>query len=113
MSFKDMHVSSATTRVLNATLEFVRLSIRDHDESAIAEGIRTFNALGLPWVFVGIHDRTVHLTFVGERYRSRNVFSEKSRSLLWLSDVVWCLGSDGHYSVLKDRTGLYKGSYDV
>lgn len=100
-------------RVLSATLEFTCNSVRARDVSAVQEGIRTFNALGLPWVFMGVNDREVHVTFVGGRYTQPGMHHSKSLSLVYLADVVWELGFDGQYDVIKDRTGLYKGPYRV
>lgn len=110
---------ASKTRVLSATLQFIRGSIFSRDFSAIAEGMKTFNALGMPWIMVGVHNMYVHVTCINDNV---TFDSDKQRTYFPLTmpagvmhnaDVIWRLGSDGRYVLVKDRTGLYKGHDDV
>lgn len=111
MSIYKKHSTLTKNRVLCAWFEFICLSNRARDFGAREEFIRSFNALGIPDVFVGVHNTYVHLTQIGNE-TCKGV--GRSASLLYLADVVWHLDPERQeYTVIKDRSGLYKGTYRV
>lgn len=132
---------------LEAAIVSIRTSVSLDDAMLLAEHIELFNSLALPFMFIGVHEKDVHLTYVSTEMHSLEasyktvttgpfivqslqsqqpvvaatsfpihfvVLSSAHMELIELVDVVWRLDPAlWKYIVVKDRTGLYKGTYDV